>query len=120
MIGTGSITLPIYDWFTADFDFKTGLGNRYSGSVGTDGSTGSLGRTLFEYNAVMLRTEQKDADGKKQQTVTLQVSCGVRRPWPDGAAWTDRREKTFPGTQAGLEQALAWLEECLAESGVGA
>ena len=57
------ITLPIHEWFTADFDFQTGLGNRYSGSVGTDGSTGSLGRTLFEYNAVMCRTEEQDADG---------------------------------------------------------
>lgn len=61
------ITLPIHEWFTADFDFQTGLGNRYSGSVGTDGSTGSLGRTLFEYNAVMCRTEEQDADGGKRE-----------------------------------------------------
>ena len=72
------ITLPIHEWFTADFDFQTGLGNRYSGSVGTDGSTGSLGRTLFEYNAVMCRTEEQDADGGKRKTVTLHVACGRR------------------------------------------
>ena len=76
------ITLPIHEWFTADFDFQTGLGNRYSGSVGTDGSTGSLGRTLFEYNAVMCRTEEQDADGGKRKTVTLHVACGIRRSSP--------------------------------------
>ena len=90
------ITLPIHEWFTADFDFQTGLGNRYSGSVGTDGSTGSLGRTLFEYNAVMCRTEEQD-----------------------GAVWTNAQKADFPGTPAGLEQAAAWLEERLAESDVG-
>ena len=113
------ITLPIHEWFTADFDFQTGLGNRYSGSVGTDGSTGSLGRTLFEYNAVMCRTEEQDADGGKRKTVTLHVACGIRRPWPDGAVWTDAQKADFPGTPAGLEQAAAWLEERLAESDVG-
>ena len=57
------ITLPIHEWFTADFDFQTGLGNRYSGSVGTDGSTGSLGRTLFEYNAVWTNAQKADFPG---------------------------------------------------------
>ena len=103
------ITLPIHEWFTADFDFQTGLGNRYSGSVGT----------LFEYNAVMCRTEEQDADGGKRKTVTLHVACGIRRPWPDGAVWADAQKADFPGTPAGLEQAAAWLEERLAESDVG-
>lgn len=113
------ITLPIHEWFTADFDYKTGLGNRYSGSVGTDGSAGSLARTLFEYNAVMIRTEQDDENGQKKKTVTLHVSCGIRRPWPDGASWESRQEKTFPGTPEGIEQAAAWLEDRRAESGIG-
>lgn len=105
------ITLPISDWFTAEFDRATGQGNRYSGSVGTDGQTGSLSRTLFEYNAVMIRTEQEDADGNKKKVVTLHVSCGWRHPWPDGADWTGRGEATFPGTQDGVDQAVAWLTE---------
>lgn len=114
------ITMPIHEWFTADFDSKTGLGNRYSGSVGTDGTAGSLGRTLFEYSAVMIRTEQENEDGTKQKNVTLYVSCGIRRPWPDGVAWDGKQETTFPGTPDGLAQATAWLEERLAESGIGA
>ncbi|UKI13075.1 MAG: hypothetical protein L6V84_01865 [Oscillospiraceae bacterium] len=53
------------------------------------------------------------------KTVTLHVACGIRRPWPDGAVWTDAQKADFPGTPAGLEQAAAWLEERLAESDVG-
>ena len=75
--------------------------------------------TLFEYNAVMRRTEEQDADGGKRKTVTLHVACGIRRPWPDGAVWTNAQKADFPGTPAGLEQAAAWLEERLAESDVG-
>ena len=114
-----AITLPIHEWFTADFDNKTGLGNRYSGSVGTDGSAGCLARTLFEYSAVMIRTEQDDENGQKKKTVTLHVSCGIRYPWPNGAAWDNRQDITFPGTPEGIEQATAWLENRRAESGIG-
>lgn len=105
------ITLPIYDWFTAEFDRETGRGNMFSGSVGTDSQTGSLSRRLFEYNAVMIRTEEEDAEGKKKKVVTLHVACGLRLPWPNGAAWSQPQEADFPGTQDGIDQAVAWLTE---------
>ena len=69
--------------------------------------------------ADLLSAEEQDADGGKRKTVTLHVACGIRRPWPDGAVWTDAQKADFPGTPAGLEQAAAWLEERLAESDVG-
>lgn len=105
------ITLPIYDWFTAEFDRETGRGNMFSGSVGTDNQIGSLSRRLFEYNAVMIRTEHEDAEGKKKKVVTLHVTCGLRLPWPQGAAWSQPQEADFPGTQDGIDQAVAWLAE---------
>ncbi len=105
------ITLPICDWFTAEFDRETGRGNMFSGSVGTDSQTGSLSRRLFEYNAVMIRTEEEDAEGKKKKIVTLHVACGLRLPWPHGAAWSQPQEADFPGTQDGIDQAVAWLTE---------
>lgn len=104
------IELPSYDWFTAEFDKATGLGNCWSGSRGTDPKRGGLSTSLFEYTVTMKKNEDK--------SLTLTATHWVRPPWP---ALLDRScavAKTFDGSQAGIDEAAAWLSDAFLTSGV--
>lgn len=109
------IELPSYDWMTAEFD-KAGRGNAYSGSRGTDPKKGCLTQTLFEYNAVITRTEVEDADGNKKKIKTLTCAWRIRPPYPAKA--TEDIVKEFPGTEQGRAEALEWLSAAFDQSGV--
>ena len=110
------ITLPSLDWLTAEFDRGTGRGNAWSGSRGTDAKKGSLTETLFEYNAVIIRTEVEDEEGNKKKVKTLHAAWRIRPPYP-GTAGEDT-VNTFPGNEDGIHACEAWLSEALAQSGI--
>ncbi len=112
------IELPSLDWMTAEFNKKSGRGNAYSGSFGTDPKKGCLTQTLFEYTAVIVRTEVEDADGNKKKIKTLTAAWRIRPPYPAKA--TEDTVRDFPGDEEGRRAAEAWLSEALAASGVKA
>lgn len=104
------VSLPSYEWFTAEFDKATGLGNCWSGSSGTDGQRGGFDRPLFEYTVHIRR------DAEKNQTIT--ASHWIRPAWPLTLSPDAVESRTFPGTREGLAEAAVWLAQAQADSGL--
>lgn len=104
------ILLPLYEWFTAEFDRSTGLGNCWSGSVGTDAKRGGMDRPLFEYSVLIRQDENK--------VKTFTASHWIRPAWPESLDEKTITSRDFEGTREGLEEVALWLREAGDASGI--
>ncbi len=105
-----AVQLPLYEWFTAEFDKATGLGNCWSGSCGTDALRGGMDRPLFEYSVLIRRDQDKNK--------TITASWWIRPAWPQTLSPDAVESCTFEGTREGLNQAAAWLSKAQEDSGL--
>lgn len=113
------IKLPALEWFTAGLGKGDGVGNTWSGSVGTDPQTGCMGRPVFEYGADYVVYSKKDSEGNViEKGKRIDVFRRVRPAWPEKLKPEDTATASFEASQDGLDKALVWLTSELEKSGI--
>ena len=112
------INLPHYNWF---FQIQEGkpVTNVYTGSSGTEPSTGCFTITTFDYSVYVDTTviKKKDADGNEtEETEPFKIVASWRYTYPFGHSprFSEPVTKHFENTPEGLREAAKWLE--IAES----
>jgi hypothetical protein len=108
------ITLPHYNWF---FQIQEGkpVTNVYTGSSGTEPSTGCFSITTFDYSVRVDTTviKKKDADGNEtdeQEPFKIVASWRFTYPFGHDPKFSEPVTEYFENSPEGLALAAKWLE----------
>lgn len=109
------INLPHYNWFYQIQEGKH-VTNVYSGSSGTEPSTGCLSITTFDYSVYVDLTviKKKDAEGNDtEETEPFKIVASWHYTYPFGHSpqFSQTITKVFENSPEGLAEAAQWLEE---------
>lgn len=94
------VTLPRFDWFCPDLEQPWNF-NIYSGSRGTEPSSGCIGSPSFNFK-VRIKVEEG-------QPHKIHATFYIRPRWPKEFNPKRSGEAFFECTPKGLEEATAWL-----------
>ena len=115
------ITLPHYNWF---FQIQEGkpVTNVFTGSSGTEPSTGCFSITTFDYSVYVDTTviKKKDADGNEtEENEPFKIVAKWRFTYPFGndPRCSDTVTAQFENSPDGLRAAASWLEEAEGREG---
>ena len=100
------IKLPLFTWFVCTQEGRP-VSNFYTGSYGTDGLEGCLGRRTFNYRVF---TDKKNIS--EEETIEILVAESyVIEAFEDGGGKTGFERAEFDRTEEGLAKIETWLTQ---------
>jgi hypothetical protein len=118
------ITLPHYNWF---FQIQEGkpVTNVFSGSSGTEPSTGCFSIITFDYKVYVTEKKEENAEGeenkdekaeKKPPVYKIVAEWHYTYPFGHDPKFSETVTKDFEASPNGLIEAAKWLEIAEAEN----